>query len=170
MEPDARRVPTAATRRLQVVVALCSAVFAVGSALHAFAVVDAELIETMMRMADGADPAGEAPGFTLGFRLVGCLYVVGNAVGILALRSRSAVLWWTVFAVNATQALGFVMIPPSMWEAAADAYGVRGILPSAVTDGGALLLTLVMIAVLVRWRAPWALARTGEARRVSRAA
>jgi hypothetical protein len=148
-------------RKLQIVVALCSIVFTIGTALHNFAIVDTRLIETMMRMEGGADPTGDAPGFTTGFRLVGCVYILGNALGVRTFWFRSRTVWWTVFAVNATQALGFVMIPSSMWTAVADRYGVAGLLPSAVTDGGGLLLALAMIAVMVRFRAPWGLRRVG---------
>lgn len=150
-------LPSPWTRRLQVLVAVCSAVFLVGTTLHNFAVVDVELIETMMREAGGEDPAGTAPGFTTGFRIVGCLYIVGNAVGLLALWRRPAWLYWVVLVVNATQGLGFLMIPSQMWTAAADRYGILGILPSAITDGGAALLTIALAVALVVHRRPWAL-------------
>ncbi|MFH8407031.1 hypothetical protein ACH4FX_19850 [Streptomyces sp. NPDC018019] len=87
---------------------------------------------------------------------MGCLYILGNAAGILALRSRSRALWWVVFAVNFTQGIGFWVIPPSMWDAATDLYGTWGIVPSAVTDGGALLLTMTMVLVMVKHRTAWA--------------
>jgi hypothetical protein len=151
-----------ATRRLQTAIAVCSVIFTIGTALHNFVIVNASLIETMMRMEGAPDPAGEAPGFTFGFRIVGCIYIVGNALGLLAFRSRSRVLWWTVFAVNLTQGLGFVMIPRSMWTAAAEAYGAWGILPSAITDGGAFILAVVMIVSMVKYRATWAQRRLLE--------
>lgn len=155
-----RLATTSATRKLQIVIALSSVIFTLGTTLHNFVIVNTSLIETMMQMAGAADPAAEAPGFTMGLRAVGCIYIVGNALGILALWNRSHALWWTVFAVNITQGLGFIMIPSSMWSAAADAYGAWGILPSAVTDGGAIILALAMIAVLLKYRAPWAQRRS----------
>ncbi|MGA6162538.1 hypothetical protein [Amycolatopsis magusensis] len=136
--------------RIQLAVAVCSAVFTVGTALQNFVVVDQELVATMMRAAGTAEP--EAATFTFWFRVIGCGYLLGNALGLLVLRSRSRSLWWTVLAVNATQALGAILIPPSMWSAAFDAHGVWGLLPSAVTDGGALVLVAVM---LVRFRTQW---------------
>ncbi|MQA01708.1 MAG: hypothetical protein GEV07_02885 [Streptosporangiales bacterium] len=84
--------PSRLTRPLQVVAAIGALVFAVGSALHGFTVVDTPLIERMMRTAGARDPAGEAPGFTTGFRIVGTGYVVANAVGVLAWWSRSRLL------------------------------------------------------------------------------
>jgi hypothetical protein len=138
------------------VTAACSVIFFIGTALHAFAVVDTQLIEAMMRSAGVAEPSGEAPGFTRGFQLVGCLYLLGNALGILAFWSRSSWLFWTVLAVNLTQGLGYIMIPPEMWTEASNRYGVAGILPSAITDGGAAVLSVVLIAAYVRYRRPWA--------------
>ncbi|MET7507222.1 hypothetical protein [Streptomyces albidoflavus] len=156
-------VPTAATRKLQILVAICSLVFAAGSALHNFAVVDTQLIEEMMRMAGGANPEAAAPGFTTGFRVIGTVYVIGNALGVLALWSRARLLWWLVLAVNATQALGFAVIPGEMWTGASDRYGVAGVLPSVITDGGAVILTLVLLAALVKYRTVWAQRRLERA-------
>ena len=65
-------------------------------------------------------------------------------------------MFWVVLAVNATQGLGFVRIPPEMWTTALDRYGVPGLLPSANTDGGAAILTAVLVVALVRYRRPWA--------------
>lgn len=141
---------TAAGHRVRLAVAGCSGLFAVGSALQNFVIVNEELVAAMM---GGTTEA--ASEFTFWFRVVGCVYILGNALGLLALRSRSRLLWWAVLAVNATQALGFVMIPPSMWSAAADAHGFWGLLPSAITDGGAILLVVAMIVVMVRHGGPW---------------
>ena len=152
------------TRPLQILVGSCSIVFFIGTTLHNFAVVDVQLIETMMREAGGSDPAGDAPGFTTGFRIVGCVYMVGNALGILAFWSRATWLYWTVLFVNLTQGLGFIMIPQEMWTTALDRYGVPGILPSAITDGGAAILALVMLAAFAVYRRPWALSRQPASR------
>lgn len=148
--------PTANTRKIQLIIALCSVLFTIGTALHNFVIVNPSLIETMMQMAGAPDPAGAALGFTTNFRIIGSIYILGNALGILALRSRSAALWWLVFAVNVTQGLGFALIPSSMWIASMDAYGVWGILPSAITDGGAIILAFFMLYTMVKYRAPWA--------------
>lgn len=153
---DRASVPTPWTRRLAIAVGLCSIVFTIGTALHNFAVVDAELIETMMRDAGRADPEGDAPGFTTGFRIVGSIYIVGNAVGILAFWRQPAWLFWVVLVVNATQAMGWFLIPSEMWSAVEDRYGTIGLLPSVVTDGGAVLLTIALVASLVVFHAPWA--------------
>lgn len=149
-------MPSTWTRPLQIAVGLCSIVFTAGTALHNFVIVDAALIEAMMREAGAENPVGAAPGFTTGFRLIGCLYILGNAVGILALRRRPAWLFWLVLAVNLTQGLGFVMIPAEMRSVAADRYGTIGLLPSLVTDGGAAVLAVVLLIALVRYRTAWA--------------
>ncbi|MEW9032960.1 MAG: hypothetical protein AB2404_09600, partial [Planifilum fimeticola] len=52
-------------------------------ALHNFVIIDPSFIETMMKMAGVSNPAAEAVSFTKGFRIVGCLYIVGNALGVL---------------------------------------------------------------------------------------
>lgn len=156
-------MPSTWTRPLQILVGICSIVFTIGTTLHNFAVVDTQLIETMMREAGGDDPAGAAPGFTTGFRIVGCLYMLGNALGILAFWIRPAWLFWVVLAVNLTQGAGYFMIPPEMWTVAQDRYGVVGVLPSLVTDGGAAILTLILIVSLIRFRTTWARERTGVA-------
>lgn len=148
--------PTPLTRPLQVVTAVAAFLFAVGSAVHGFAVVDTSLIETMMRAAGAADPAAEAPGFTTGFRIVGAGYVLANAVGVLTWWSRSRLLWWWILAVNATQGLGYLMIPAEMWPAIHERYGPIGAVPSLVTDGGAALLAVVFLATMVRYRTTWA--------------
>jgi hypothetical protein len=157
---NTRQTPTSTTRKLQIFITICSVVFTIGTTLQNFVIVNTSLIESMMQMAGAPDPTGEAPGFTFGFRIVGCIYIIGNALGMLAIRSRSRALWWTVFVINITQALGFYMIPPSMWTAAINAYGFLGMLPSAVTDGGAIILSFVMIISMVKFRTTWAQSRT----------
>lgn len=145
-----------ATRKLQITIVLCSIIFTIGTAIHNFVIINPTLIETMMQMSGVADPAGEAIGFTFGFRIVGCIYIIGNALGILALYSRSRILWWVILVVNITQATGPIMIPSSMWTAVTDVHGVLGILPSAITDGGAIILSLVMIISMLKFRTIWA--------------
>ncbi|MCM3706856.1 MULTISPECIES: hypothetical protein [Cytobacillus] len=147
---------SAATQKLQMTISLCSILFTMGTAIHNFFIINPTLIETMMQMAGVGNPAGEAIEFTFGFRIVGCLYIAGNAVGILALNSRSKILWWIILIVNVTQATGPIMIPSSMWTAVYDVYGVLGVLPSAITDGGAIILSLVMIISMFKFRTTWA--------------
>lgn len=137
-------------------VAVASLVFAIGTALHNFAVIDRDVIEEMMGRAGEADPSRAAPGFTTGFQLVGSLYIVGNAAGVLAWRHRPAWLYWLALAVNASQGLGWLMIPPEMWSVVEDRYGIVGILPSAVTDAGGALLAILLVVGAVRFRRPWA--------------
>lgn len=129
---------------------------AIGSALHNFVSIDSSVIEEMMRAAGGDNPATDAPGFTSGFRLAGDIYIAANAVGIAALWSRASWLYWWVLAANVTQGLGWVMIPSQMWTVVACRYDFVGVLPSAVTDGGAVLLAIGLIGLLFRYRATWA--------------
>lgn len=148
--------PSKWTRPLATATAVCSVIFTIGTALHNFAVVDTELIETMMREAGRDNAEADAPGFTTGFRLVGCLYIAGNAAGILAFWRHPRWLFWVVLAVNATQAMGWVFIPPEMWSAVDARYGAIALLPSIIVDGGAVLLTICLLASLVMFRSTWA--------------
>jgi hypothetical protein len=133
------------TRRLQVAVVVCSVVFTLGTALHGFVIIDLAVQERTMLLA-GSDVAG-APAFLTGFRIVGAVFVLGNALGLLALRGWPW-LFWVVLAVNAGQAAGVVMVPFVMFEAVVAEYGWVGVLPSVVTDGGALVLVLIMLGRL----------------------
>ncbi|WP_433264624.1 hypothetical protein ACQPZF_35595 [Actinosynnema sp. CS-041913] len=142
------------TTPLLVLTGWASVVFAVGTAVHAFVVVDEQTLTRMMVLA-GADP-GQAPGFLAGFRVVGCLYLVGNALGVLALRRRpSRWLFWMVLVVNATQAAGVLLVPPEVFTAAWERFGVAGVLPSLVTDVGALVLVVVLVTASGITRATW---------------
>ncbi|AIM16007.1 hypothetical protein HW35_06575 [Bacillus sp. X1(2014)] len=145
-----------ATKKLQITIVLCSIIFTIGTTIHNFVIINPPLIETMMQMAGVTDPPGKALEFTFGFRIVGCLYIIGNALGVLALNSRSRILWWIILLVNITQATGPIMIPSSMWTVVYDVYGVLGLLPSVITDGGAIILSLVMIFSMLKYRTTWA--------------
>lgn len=113
-----------------------------------------------MRLAgqSAVEAEDNAPGFLLGFQIVGCVYVVGNAIGMLALRGYAWVFWVTIL-VNVTQGFGFVAIPPEFWDAARDHHGFAGLPPSIVTDGGAIILALALIGSFIVYRTPWAYQR-----------
>ncbi|MDA3644493.1 hypothetical protein LZ318_30215 [Saccharopolyspora indica] len=146
------------TAPLLVLTGLASVIFTIGTAVHGFLVVNEQTLRQMMELAGVApeSAAEQVPGFLLGFRAVGCLYVIGNALGVLALRRRpSRWLFWVVLAVNATQAAGVVMVPPAMFTAARETFGVVGVLPSLVTDAGAGVLALVLIVVSISTRGAW---------------
>jgi hypothetical protein len=86
---------------------------------------------------------------------VGCVYIVGNALGLLA-RTGRAWVFWLALLVNVTQAAGVVAIPPEVFEVTKDRFGVVGLVPSLVTDGGAAALSLVLVVSVMRYRRPWA--------------
>ncbi|MFI5584171.1 hypothetical protein ACIA5G_03995 [Amycolatopsis sp. NPDC051758] len=128
-------------------VAVCSVVFGLGTAVQNFVVINASLVARAAELA--GSPASD--GFLVGLRLVGAVYLVGNLLGVLALTGRAWV-FWVVLAVNATQAAGVFVIPPAVFRASVELSGWAGLLPSLVTDGGALVLTVVLLGRLVRWR------------------
>jgi hypothetical protein len=152
--------PTRFTVPLQQFTAICSLIFTIGTTIQNFVIVDLDLMEQTMRLAGqtAAEAKDNAPGFLLGFRIVGCVYMVGNAIGMLALRGYPWVFWVAIL-VNVTQGLGFVAIPPEFWEAARDRYGFAGLLPSIVTDGGAIILALALIGSFIAYRTTWAYQR-----------
>ncbi|GAA4536922.1 hypothetical protein [Amycolatopsis samaneae] len=137
------------TPGLRRTVAVCSLVFAIGTALQNFVIIDPRMIELAMRLAGRtpAEAAAEAPGFLTTLRLVGNLYLAGNLLGLLALWPRARIFWVTLV-VNVTQAAGVFAIPPAVFGASLELYGPAGLLPSLLTDGGALVLSIVL---LVRW-------------------
>ncbi|WP_409186154.1 hypothetical protein F9C11_18710 [Amycolatopsis sp. VS8301801F10] len=85
----------------------------------------------------------------------GCLYVVGNAAGLLALRGRTWT-FWVVVAVNGRQAAGVFVIPPAVFDASVTLHGPAGIPRSLLIDGGAVLLAAVLLGSLAVFRTPWA--------------
>ncbi|MEV4119765.1 hypothetical protein [Micromonospora sp. NPDC049645] len=157
MTASPRRVPTRFTVPLQTLVVACSIVFVIGTTLQTFVIIDEQAVVDMMRRAGASAEraTADAPAFLLGFRLVGCAYIVGNALGLLA-RSGRAWLFWVVLLVNVTQAAGVVAVPPEVFEVTRERFGVPGLLPSWMTDGGAAVLSLILVASLVVCRAPWA--------------
>ena len=160
--PDiARPVPTRFTKPLQTLVVLCSIVFVIGTALQTFVIIDEQAIVDMMRSAGASaeKAAADAPGFLRGFRIVGGVYLIGNAAGLLARTGRPS-LFWVVLSVNLTQAAGVVVIPPEVFEVTRDRFGVAGLLPSWVTDGGAALLSLLLVASFLKYRTTWAHTRS----------
>lgn len=137
------------------VVAACSLVFVLGTVLQNVVVIDLAMMERAMALA-GA-PAEGAEGFMAGLRLVGWVFVVGNALGLLAPFGWRW-LFWLVLAVNAGQAAGVVLapfglgpIPPEVFEATVDVHGRVGLAPSLVVDGGAAVLVVLLLVFRRRW-------------------
>ncbi|MGW7535106.1 hypothetical protein [Amycolatopsis sp. NPDC054798] len=145
--------PTAWTRPLQIATVVCSLAFTLGTILQNFVIIDLDMLRLALRSAGAS--TSDAQGFLIGLRTVGCLYIVGNAVGLLALTGRTWPFWVAV-AVNVTQAAGVVAIPPAVFDASVALDGPAGILPSVITDGGAALLSLALLGSLVVFRTPWA--------------
>ncbi|MEV6907014.1 hypothetical protein [Amycolatopsis sp. NPDC051071] len=135
------------TPKIRLVTVLCSAVFVLGTAVQNYVVIDLDLIERSMRL-KGA-PTGDASGYLGALRLVGNVFIVGNALGLLVW-FRWKWLFWPVLAVNVCQALGIFLVPFEVHRAAIEAYGWPGVLPSLVTDGGAVILSIILIVAYAR--------------------
>ncbi|GAA1956381.1 hypothetical protein GCM10009754_27880 [Amycolatopsis minnesotensis] len=139
--------------------------FTAGTAVQNFAVITPELMARSMALAgrSAAEIAAESPGFVHSLRLVGIVFIAGNALGVLAFWRRWSWLFWAALAVNLGQAAGVVagMVPPTVLRASIDLHGPAGVLPSLVTDGGAVLLSLILLGFLLKYRTPWAQLRDG---------
>lgn len=144
------------TPKIRLVTVLLSVVFVLGTALQNFVVIDLDLIERSMRLK--GVPTEDAPTYLAALRLVGNVFIAGNALGLLVW-FRWRWLFWPVLAVNAAQACGVVIVPFEVHRAAFGEHGWPGLLPSLVTDGGAVVLTIVLIVAYVRSRR---LTRTGD--------
>lgn len=86
----------------------------------------------------------------------GVPWLIGNALGVLALRGWAWV-FWVAISINVTQGLGVLgAVPPEFHQAALDAHRPLGMLPYLITDGGGLILEVILIASFVGFRTPWA--------------
>jgi hypothetical protein len=101
-QPVVRHVPSAWTRPLQWLTAVCALVFTIGTALQTFVFVNESLIARSMQLSglSESEAAVAAPGFLTIWRIVGALYIAGNAIGLLAPRGDAKV-FWVVLLVNA---------------------------------------------------------------------
>lgn len=139
--------------RLQVLVAVCSLLLTVGTALHIFAAFDHRVIHQGL-VDSGLADAPTATAVFVGLRGLGVLFMAANALGILALWARPEWLFGTVLGVNIVQALTWVLIPNAVWSAAQDAYGWSHTVPGMMVIGTALAVAVILTATLVR-RGPW---------------
>lgn len=157
---DGRPVPSTWTRPLQWLTAVCAAVFTVGTALQTFVFVNEALIARSMQLSgmSDAEAALAAPGFLTTWRIVGVVYIIGNAIGLLAPRGDAKV-FWAVLLVNASQAAGIFVISPSVITAMQEMNGGTAYITTLIVDGGALILTVILLLSLLRFRSPWAYTR-----------
>jgi hypothetical protein len=144
----------------------CSAIFTLGTALQTFVFVDLALIGAAMRFAglSEADAAVAAPGFLTGFRLVGVVYILGNAVGLLALSGKTWVFWVTLL-VNVTQGAGVFVIPPSVIAAMREVHSGAAYVTTLIVDGGGLTLSAILLTSFIQFRQPWAYTRESAPRK-----
>ena len=139
--------------RLPVLVAACSLLLTVATALHVFAAFDHTILQRGLADSGLTDPATASAVF-VGLRILGVLLMAANALGILALWARPDWLFAAVLATNVVQALVWVLVPGAVWTAAQDAYGWSHTLPGMVLVGLSVALAVTLAATLVR-RGPW---------------
>lgn len=104
--------------------------FVVGTLLQNVVVIDLAMVTRAMELAGAPDDG--APGLLAGLRAVGWVFLVGNALGMLA-------------------PFGVGPIPPEVFAATVDVHGPAGLLPTLVTDGGAVLLVVALLVFRGRW-------------------
>jgi len=132
------------TRRLQLLTAVVSVFTTIGTALVLGYVTPEVLVaRTVISPAD-------VDGFVFGFRIVGGIFLVANAIGIAALWNKSWVFYLMIL-TNLAQGVG-------MFAVDFTATGQRdlAVLGTYVTDGGGGLLGLVLLGFAIRYRTAWA--------------
>ena len=154
------RASTMWTRPLQVLTSACAIVFTTGTILWGLIMATTNAVERSMRLSgmSAAEAADAASGsFAIVGLVSGVVYIIGNALGILALKGWNWVFWVAVV-INLTQGLGAAlgMVPPAVFHVVADEYGFVGTLPSRITDWGGLVLAIILIASFAIFRTPWA--------------
>ncbi|MCF6473218.1 hypothetical protein FAF44_33265 [Nonomuraea sp. MG754425] len=145
------------TRRLRFCTFACSFVFAVCALLQGWLMVNEEIVELSFRLAgdEAAEASAAAPEFLTGFRVVAACQVLGNSLGMFALRG-SPWSYWTALSVNLTQAGGLLgLIPAQLYRAALRAHGPAGLLPAFMICGGAVVLAVLLINSIVPFRKIW---------------
>jgi hypothetical protein len=151
--------PSRWTRPLQLLTAACGPVFALGTALQAFVVITDETVAHAMALAGRtpAEIAPAAPELVTTLRIIGVGFLVANLLLLAAPRGR-AWTFWLALAVTVGQALGVVagMVPWVVLQATYQRFGVAGLLPTLVTDGGSAVLAVLLLVSLVHYRTTWA--------------
>lgn len=151
------REPTQWTRPLQLLTAACAVAFTMGTVLNVF-VVTPDVVEHSMRLSGmgTAEAANATESFYTVYLVVGILYIIGNALGVLALRGWAWVFWLAVV-VNLTQGFGVLgAVPPEIFQALEAKYGTIGVVPTLIVDGGGLILAIILIGSFVKFRTAWA--------------
>jgi hypothetical protein len=145
-------------------------VFAVGTAVQAFVVITPDTVARAMALAGRApaEIAAGAPDLVTTLRVVGIGFLVANLLLLAAPRGRTWT-FWLALAVATGQALGVVagMVPWVVLQATYERFGVAGLLPTLVTDGGSAVLAVLLLVSLVRYRSTWARLRPNGVRAAS---
>ncbi|UBU17393.1 hypothetical protein [Nonomuraea gerenzanensis] len=147
-------IPLLWNRRLQLFTFGCSFTFALCSLFQGWLVINDETVQLSLRLAGRT--AAEAPDLVSQFRVVAAYYVAGNTLGMFALRG-SAWSFWATLLINLTQVTGPLgLIPAQVHRAALELHGPVGLVPTVVVCGGALVLTVTLMAHIIPCREIWA--------------
>jgi hypothetical protein len=143
------------TKNLQKIIGSSSIIFTIGTFVHNFFIINTSLIKIMMQNSNVQEIDMEAIKFTNNFRMIGCIYIIGNSIGIVSFKILLKIFWWVILIINFTQGLGFIMIPKIFWEIVFKEYGLLGLLPTIITDGGGLILSIIMIFYSIKCKSAW---------------
>ncbi|NJP96682.1 hypothetical protein HCN51_45890 [Nonomuraea sp. FMUSA5-5] len=132
----------------------CSFVFALTTLVYGWLATSPETTALALRLAgkSAAEAPAALPELLTNLRAVIAIGVLGNVLGMFALRGTTW-SYWAALLVNLTQASALPgLVPGQVHQAALQRYGLPGLLPIVVTGGGAVLLTCALIAQLVSVR------------------
>ncbi|GAA2209086.1 hypothetical protein GCM10009850_045440 [Nonomuraea monospora] len=154
MTPAPGGIPLLWSNRLQLCTFGCSFVFAICAILQGWLIINEETVRLSLHLAGRATV--EASGFVAQLRVITAYYVLGNTLGMFALRGSNWAFWTTLL-INLTQITGPLgLIPAQVHRAALELHGITGLLPTAVLCGGALVLTVTLISRIIPARQIWA--------------
>jgi hypothetical protein len=151
-----------ATKNLQKIIGSSSIIFTIGTFIHNFFIINVSLIKIMMQNSNIQEIDIEAIKFTNNFRIIGCIYIIGNSIGIVSFKIVLKIFWWVILIINFTQGLGFIMIPKIFWEIVFKEYGLLGLLPTIITDGGGLILSILMSFYSIKYKSTWGIDKNSK--------
>jgi hypothetical protein len=150
------------TKNLQKIIGSGSIIFTMGTFIHNFFIINVPMIKTVMQNSNVQEVDIEAIKFTNNFRIIGCIYIIGNSIGIVSFKIVLKIFWWVILIINFTQGLGFIMIPKIFWEIVFKEYGLLGLLPTIITDGGGLILSTLMFFYSIKYKSVWGIDKRGK--------
>jgi hypothetical protein len=140
---------------MRIFISLFSIILTAGTFFHNFLIINENLIFEMMKFSAVENVLKESITFTRNFRIIGCIYIIANFCGVLSVKYCNKFIWSIILITNFTQGLGFIMIPPIVWKTIYNHYGILGLIPTVITDGGGLIIFSIMIVFMLKYKSLW---------------